>query len=168
MPRAVLKPGSYISFSVPWAILCTLKKNSFWIKLPKVSVCSVQSLSHVWLFANPWTAAHQASLSITNSRSLLKLLSIESVITSNHFILCRPLLFLPSIIPSIRVFSKELVYLHLVTKVLEIQLQHQSFQWILSFCCLKIKKSRFYWTWIGEGNMVLKKGIRLGVRTPWL
>ena len=55
----------------------------------------------------PWTAAHQASLSITNSRSLLKLMSIESVMPSNHFILCRPLLLLPSIFPSIRVFSNE-------------------------------------------------------------
>ena len=56
---------------------------------------------------NPWTAAHQASLSITNSRSLLKLMSIESVMPSNHLILCRPLLPLPSIFPSIRVFSKK-------------------------------------------------------------
>ena len=68
---------------------------------------SVQSLSRVQLFATPWTAACQASLSITNSRSLLKLMSIESVMPSNHFILCRPLLLLPSIFPSIRVFSNE-------------------------------------------------------------
>ena len=68
---------------------------------------SVQSLSRVQLFATPWTAACQASLSITNSRSLLKLMSIESVMPSNHFILCRPLLLLPSICPSIRVFSNE-------------------------------------------------------------
>ena len=61
------------------------------------------------LFATPWTAAHQASLSITNSQSLLKLMSIESVIPSNHLTLCRPLLFLPSIFPSIRVFSNESV-----------------------------------------------------------
>ena len=66
---------------------------------------SVQSLSHVQLFATPWTAARQASLSITNSCSLLKLISIESVMPSNHLILCRPLLLLPSIFPSIRVFS---------------------------------------------------------------
>ena len=66
---------------------------------------SVQSLSHVWLFATPWTAAHQASLSITSSWSLFKLMSVESVMTSNHLILCRPLLLLPSIFPSIRVFS---------------------------------------------------------------
>ena len=68
---------------------------------------SVQSLSHVQLFVTPWTAAHQASLSITNSRSLLKLRSIKSVIPSNHLILCHPLLLLPPIPPSIRVFSNE-------------------------------------------------------------
>ena len=70
---------------------------------------SVQSLSHVQLFATPWTAAPQASLSITNSWSLLKLMSIESVMPSNHFILCLPLLLLPSIFPSIRVFHNESV-----------------------------------------------------------
>ena len=72
---------------------------------------SVQSLSHVWLFATPWTTAHQASLSITNSRSLLKLMSIELVMPSNHLILCHPLLLLPSICPSIRVFPNESVLL---------------------------------------------------------
>ena len=70
-------------------------------------MCSVQSLSHVWLFATPWKAAHQASLSITNSRSLLKLMPIGSVMPSSHLILCRPLLLLPPIPPSIRVFSSE-------------------------------------------------------------
>ena len=70
---------------------------------------SVQSISHVWLFATPWTAAHQASLSITNTQSLLKLMSIESVMPSNHLILCRPLLLPPLIFPSIRVFSNESV-----------------------------------------------------------
>ena len=69
----------------------------------------VQSLSHVQLFAAPWTAARQASLFITNSQSLLKPMSIESVMTSNHLILCRPLLLLPSIFPSIRVFTNESV-----------------------------------------------------------
>ena len=63
---------------------------------------SVQSLSRAQLFVTPWTAARQASLSITNSRSLLKLMSIESVMSSNHLILCHPLLLLPSIFPSIR------------------------------------------------------------------
>ena len=68
---------------------------------------SVQSLNRVRLFATPWIAAHQASLSITNSRSSLRLLSIESVMPSSHLILCRPLLVLPPIPPSIRVFSNE-------------------------------------------------------------
>ena len=68
---------------------------------------SVRSLSHVQLFATPWTAACQASLSITNSQSPPKPMSIELVIPSNHLILCRPLLLLPSILPSIRVFSNE-------------------------------------------------------------
>ena len=70
---------------------------------------SVQSLSRVRLFATPWTTAHQASLSITNSRGLLKLTSIESVVPSNHLILRHPLLLPPSIFPSIRVFSNESV-----------------------------------------------------------
>ena len=68
---------------------------------------SVQSLSRVQLFAAPWIAAHEASLSITNSRNLLKLMSITSVMPSNHLILCRSLLLLPSIFPIIRVFSNE-------------------------------------------------------------
>ena len=67
----------------------------------------VQSLSRVWLFETPWTAAHQASLSITNSRRTPKPMSIESVMPSSHLILCHPLLFLPLIFPSIRVFSNE-------------------------------------------------------------
>ena len=71
------------------------------------SISSVQSLSRVRLFATPWTAARQASLSNTNSQSSLKLMSIESVMPSNHLILCHPLLLLPSIPPSIRVFSNE-------------------------------------------------------------
>ena len=72
---------------------------------------SVQSLSCVWLFVTLWTAAHQASLSITNSWSLLKLISSELVMPSSHLILCHPLLFLPSIFPSIGVYSKESVLL---------------------------------------------------------
>ena len=72
-------------------------------------ISSVQSLSHVRLFATSWTAARQASLPITNSQSLLKFMSIKSVIPSNHLILCHPLLLLPSVFPSIRVFSNELV-----------------------------------------------------------
>ena len=68
---------------------------------------SVHLLSHIWLFATPWIAAHQASLSITNTWSSLKLMSIESVMPSNHLILCHSLFLLPPIPPSIRVFSKE-------------------------------------------------------------
>ena len=75
------------------------------------TVSSVQLLSHVQLFETPWTAARQASLSITNSQSLLKVISIESVMASNHLILCQALLLLPSIFPSIRVFSNESVLL---------------------------------------------------------
>ena len=70
---------------------------------------SFKSLSHVQLYVTPWTAACQASLSITSSQSLLKLMSIESLMPSNHLILCRPLLLPPSIFPNIRVFSNELV-----------------------------------------------------------
>ena len=77
------------------------------ISLNSFSSSSVQSLSHVWLFATPWIAAHQASLSITNSRSLPKPMPIESVLPSSQLILCHPLVLLPSIFPSIRVFSNE-------------------------------------------------------------
>ena len=75
-----------------------------WLALPTL----VQSLSHIQLFATPWTAAHQASLSFPISRSLLKLMSIKSVMLTNHLIFCHPLLLLPSIFPRIRVFSNEL------------------------------------------------------------
>ena len=74
---------------------------------PSVQFSSVQLLSHVRLFATPWTAALQASLSITNSQSMLKLIPIELVMSSNHLILCRPLVLLPSVFPSIRIFSNE-------------------------------------------------------------
>ena len=77
------------------------------LELSKWKFSSVQLLSRVQLFVSPWTAACQASLSITNSQSLLKLMSIELVMPSNHLILCRPLLLPPSIFPSIRVFSNE-------------------------------------------------------------
>ena len=75
-----------------------------------IQFSSVQSLSHVWLFATPWTAACQASLSITNSQRLLKFTCTELVMPSKHLILCHPLLLLPSICPSIRVFSNESVF----------------------------------------------------------
>ena len=71
------------------------------------NISSVQSLSHVWLFAIPWTTAHQASLSITNCQSLSKLISTELVMSSNHLILCHSLLLLPSVFPNIKVFSNE-------------------------------------------------------------
>ena len=90
-----------------------------------VQFSSVQSLSSVPLFATPWITAGQTSLSITNSRSLLKLMSIESVMPSNHLILCRPLLLLPSIFPSIRVFSSDSV-LHIRWP------KHWSFSFIVS------------------------------------
>ena len=79
-----------------------------WLSL-YLTFVAVQSLSHVQLFVTQWTAAHQASLSITSSQSLFKLMSSESVMPSNHPVLCCPLLFLPSIFPRIRVFSKESV-----------------------------------------------------------
>ena len=80
-----------------------------WFVYVELSFRSAQSLSRVRLFVTPWTAAHQASLSIANSQSLLKLMSVESVMPSNHLILCHPLLLLPSTFPSIRVFSDESV-----------------------------------------------------------
>ena len=83
-----------------------IKREIYWC-IQNADFSSVQSLSHVWLFATPWTAARQPSLSITNSRSLLKLMSIESVVPSNPLILCNPLLLLPSIFPNNRVFSNE-------------------------------------------------------------
>ena len=85
------------------------------------AVQSVQLLSHVRLFATLWTTARQGSLSITNSQSLLNLISVESVMPSNHLIFCRPLILLPSIFPSTRVFSSESALCHQVAKVLEFQ-----------------------------------------------
>ena len=93
-----------------------------------VQFSSVQSLSRVLLFATPWTAAHQASLSITNSQSAPKHHWVSDAI---HLILCRPLLLLPSIFPSSGCFQMSQLFGHQVAKVLELQLQHQSFQWTL-------------------------------------
>ena len=84
-----------------------LGKEDGYIKVECIQFSSVQSLSRVWLFATPWIAARQASLSITNSRSLPKPMSIESVMPTNHLILCCCFLLLPSIFPSIRVFSNK-------------------------------------------------------------
>ena len=94
-----------------------------------VQFSSVQSLSHVRLFATPWIAAHQASLSITNSPSSFKFKSIKSVMPFSHLILCCPLLLLPPIHAHIRIFFQWVNSLHEVAKVLEFQLQYQSFQW---------------------------------------
>ena len=91
-------PGRFFPLVPPWVSV----KVYFHLKF-----CSVQSFSCVWLFAIPWTAVSQASLSITNYWSLPKPMSIESVMPSNRLILCHPLLLLPSIFPSIRVFSNE-------------------------------------------------------------
>ena len=88
-------------------LLCPALQADSLLPESPVQFSSVQSLSRVRLFATPWTAARQASLSITNSQSLLKLMPIESVMPSSHLILCLPLLLLPPIPPSIRVFSNE-------------------------------------------------------------
>ena len=97
-------------------------KLSKYTSLQNIQFSSVQLLSHVWHFATPWTEAQQASLSITNSWSLLKLMSIESVMPTNHLILLCPLFLLPSIFPSIRVFSNESV-LHIWWPNIGISLQ---------------------------------------------
>ena len=104
-----------------------------YFKTPFCVFSSVQSLSHVQLFTTPWTAACQASLSITNSQSLLKLMCIKSVMPSNHLIFCHPLLLPPSIFPIIRVFSNESALHIRWPKILDFQLQHQSFQGLISF-----------------------------------
>ena len=108
----------YVHIAAPFTIVNTWKQPKYlsieekedvvYITEWTIQFSSVQSLSHIWHFATPWTAARQASLSITNSRSPPKPMSIESVRPSNHFIFCGPLLLLPSIFTSIRVFSIEL------------------------------------------------------------
>ena len=102
--------GIYLFWFVFFIIFTVARSNQSFHSLafkPNAWFSSVHLLSHVQLFATLWTAACQASLSITDSRSLPKLMSTESVMPSNHFILCHPLLLLPSIFPNIRVFSKE-------------------------------------------------------------
>ena len=91
-----------------WPQRFRLPSVNMWIQISLQDVVAVQLLSYVQLFVTPWTAARQASLSFTLSWSLLKLTSIESVMPSNHLILCRPLLLPPSIFPSIRVFASEM------------------------------------------------------------
>ena len=105
----------------------TLKKQNSIYQDKSVQFSSVKSLSPVQLFATPWITARQASLSITNSRSSLKLMSIKSVIPSSHLILCRPLLLLPPTLPASGYFQW-VNSSHDVAEVLEFQLQHQSFQ----------------------------------------
>ena len=103
--QPVLVFGSEVSLPLQHIYGSCFCISSFTTSLNVVFV--VQSLSRVWVFATPWTASHQASLPITNSWGLLKLMSIEFVMPSNHLILCRPLLLLPSTFPSIRVFANE-------------------------------------------------------------
>ena len=106
--NGTLQINAALFFTTTWC------QQTDWLCCSWTQACSsssVQSLNWVWLFVTPWTAACQASPSITNSQSSLKLMSIESVMPSNHLILCRPLLLLPSIFPSIRIFSNESVLL---------------------------------------------------------
>ena len=117
------------------AVLYTLSISFSVLHLPmftgytSLMFSSVQLLSRIWLFGTPWTAACQASLTITNCQSSLKLMSIESVMPSNHLILCQTLLLLPSIFPNISLFQW-VSSSHQVATVLEYQVQHQFFQWI--------------------------------------
>ena len=118
-------------------LTCLMNFSMHWLqwkqvlndKTPEDQFSSVQLLSRVQLFATPWIAARQASLSITNSQSPPKSMSVVSVMPSSHLILCSPLLLLPPIPPSIRVFFQWVISSHEVAKVLEFQLRHQSFQW---------------------------------------
>ena len=116
IPASYLPPLQHAWTSTSWFTLLVSKVRMHrsrewiqWFEEFTVQFSSVQSLIPVWLFVTPWTIAQQASLSITNSKSLLKFMSIESVMPSNHLILCRPLLLQPSIFPSIRVIFKESV-----------------------------------------------------------
>ena len=102
MKQIILYPNLYLNTGERKLESPILRRPIEWLN---DQFSSVQSLSHFWLFVTPWTAAHQASLSITNSWSLLKLMPVKLVMPSNHLILCHPLLLLPSIFPSIRVFS---------------------------------------------------------------
>ena len=113
-------------------LLCTLQFSS------------VQSLSHVRLFATPWTAARQASLFITNSRSPPKPMSIELVIPSNHLILCRPLLLLPSIFPSIKVFSNESALCKHIT--IPQKIKNRAIIWSRNSTCGNIFKGLKVWS----------------------
>ena len=102
-PLSVVFSHSYSCLLISFIVSFAVQRKLLYL----TQLSSVQLLNHVWLFATPWITACQASLSITKSRSLLKLMSIESVMPSSHLILCHPLLLRPSVIPRIRVFSNE-------------------------------------------------------------
>ena len=169
----------------PWSQYCRfiffLIKVQVYLNiwLYSVQFSSVQWLSHVWLFATPWITARQASLSITNSWSSFKLMSIESVMPSSHLILCRPLLLLPSIPPSIRVFSNESTlrvrwpkYWSFSFSIIPFK-EHHSFQRLISFrmdwldllavqgtlilfpVILKIKKWKQNYNWLSWNSIHL-------------
>ena len=118
-------PLSHQGRQLLYNLICHLYDNNIKSFIHSISFhfLVVQLLSHARLFATPWTAAHQASLSFPVSWSLLKLMSTELVMPSNHLILCRPLL--PSILPSIRVFSSESA-LHISSQILKLKLQHST------------------------------------------
>ena len=120
--RVYVGNAGYLSLSGVRHPTRTGKWNRTRVYRAKERFSSVQSLSHVWLFATPWIPARQASLSITNSRSSLRLTSIDSVMPSSHLILSHPPLLLLPIPPSIRVFSQWVNSSHEVAKVLEFQL----------------------------------------------
>ena len=132
-----------------YSFLGNLTDRGVWRATVHVVVV-IESLNYVWFFATPWTAAHQASLFFTISWSLLKFISTESVMLSNHVILCHPLL-LPSIFPSIRIFSNELA-LCIKWQSTGLQLQHQSFQWICRFSPLG--NQSFQWIGLIQGLML--------------
>ena len=126
LPSLVPKACKKLRFGVQPFLLFPFKNVASFIPLPgqsKSSVIVVQLLTRFQFSPTPWTTAYQTSLSFTISRSLLKLMSIESAMPSNHLILCYPLLLLPSIFPSIRVFSTSQLFA-LGAKLLELQLQH--------------------------------------------
>ena len=107
LPEMPFLPSSTMLGTSSWAVFSLWNTVMFWILTASVQFSLVQLLSHVQLFATPWTAACQVPLSVTNSRHSPKLVSIESVMPPSHLILCHPLSLLPSIFPSIRVFSSE-------------------------------------------------------------
>ena len=116
---------------------------------------TLQSLRGGRHFATPWTATRQASLSFTISQNLLKFMSIESVMPSSHLISCRPLLFLPSVFPGIRVFFQCICFPHQVAKVRELQLQHQPFQLVFRVDFLFNTRCRFVITFLPRSKCLL-------------